>query len=154
MTSHSLDQPTAGHFIGHEHRLPVRVYFEDTDAGGVVYHANYLRFMERARTDMLRLSGIAQRTAMESGEGVYAVTSLAIRYRRPARLDDALTVRSRVVGLKAASCAIQQRVMREEELVAEADVTVAFLGTDGRPKRQPAAWIETFRRLQGETGPT
>ena len=153
MVTDTLDQPATGRFVGGEHRFAVRVYFEDTDAGGVVYHANYLRFMERARSDMLRLSGIDQRRAIEA-EGVYAVSDLAIRYRRPTRLDDALLVASRVTGIRAAACVIQQRVMRDGELVAEADVTVAFLGTGGRPKRQPAAWIETFRRLQGETGPT
>ena len=70
--------------MGSEHRFPVHVYFEDTDLSGVVYHANYLRFMERARSDMLRAAGIDQRAAFESGEGVYAITNLAIRYRRRA----------------------------------------------------------------------
>ena len=153
MVTDTLDQPATGRFVGGEHRFAVRVYFEDTDAGGVVYHASYLRFMERARSDMLRLSGIDQRGAIGE-EGVYAVSDLAIRYRRPTRLDDALLVASRVTVIRAAACTIQQRVMRDGELVAEADVTVAFLSTRGRPKRQPAAWIATFRRLQGEKGPT
>ena len=121
------DQPRSGRFVGSEHRFPVRVYFEDTDLSGVVYHANYLRFMERARSDMLRAAGIDQRGAFESGEGVYAITNLAIRYRAPARLDDDLLIVSRVMDTKAVSCVIQQRVMRDGLLVAEAEVTAAFL---------------------------
>jgi acyl-CoA thioester hydrolase len=150
MVNADPDLPQTGRFEGGEHRFPVRVYFEDTDLSGVVYHANYLRFMERARSDMLRVAGIDQRAAQDAGEGVYAVSELAIRYRRPARLDDALLVVSRVTEARAASCAIQQRVIRDGETVADADVTAVFLSPDGRPRRQPAAWIETFRRLQGE----
>ena len=86
------DQPQAGHFAGGEHRLPLRVYYEDTDLSGVVYHANYLRYMERARSDMLREAGIDQRAAHEAGEGAYAVADLHIRYLAPARLNDALVV--------------------------------------------------------------
>jgi acyl-CoA thioester hydrolase len=146
------DQPRSGRFAGSEHRFPLRVYFEDTDLSGVVYHANYLRFMERARSDMLRAAGIDQRGAFEAGEGVYAITNLAIRYRAPARLDDDLLIVSRVMDTKAVSCVIQQRVMRGGLLVAEAEVTAAFLSPDGRPRRQPQAWLDAFRRLQGEEG--
>ncbi len=144
------DRPPSGRFEGGVHRFALRVYFEDTDVSGMVYHANYLRFIERARSDMLRVAGIDQRAALERGEGVYAVAGLAIRYRRPARLDDALVVLSRVTANRAASCTIQQTVMRHDETLAEADVTAAFVTPGGRPRRQPAAWIETFRRLQGD----
>ncbi|HEY0269757.1 MAG TPA: YbgC/FadM family acyl-CoA thioesterase [Sphingomonas sp.] len=154
MVTDPLDQPATGRIVDGEHRFAVRVYFEDTDAGGVVYHASYLRFMERARSDMLRLAGIDQRGAMEGGIGGYVVAEIAIRYRRPGKLDDALRIDSRIVGTRVTSGLIQQRVMRGEELVADADVTVVFVGSDGRPKRQPADWIEAFARLQGETGPT
>src|ERR1700756_5052257 len=113
----SLPEPSSGRFDGPVHRFAVRVYFEDTDLSGVVYHANYLRYMERARSDMLRAAGIDQRGAFESGQGVYAIVDLAIRYRRPARLDDDLLVVSRMVDTKAASCVIHQRVMRGRVLV-------------------------------------
>jgi acyl-CoA thioester hydrolase len=146
------DQPAGGRFAGTEHRYPLRVYFEDTDAGGVVYHANYLRFMERARSDMLRCVGIHQREAIDGGIGYYTVAALAIRYRLPARLDDALLVVSQVIDVRAASCVIQQRVRRGQELVADADVTAAFLGPEGRPRRQPPGWIEAFRRVQADKG--
>lgn len=144
------DQPVEGRFDGTEHRFPVRVYFEDTDLSGVVYHANYLRYMERARSDMLRLAGIDQRAVHEAGEGAYAVSSLAIRYRRPARLDDALVVVTRLTQVRAASVDIHQRVMRGAEILSEADVMAALVGTSGKPKRQPRAWIEAFRRLAGQ----
>lgn len=141
------DQPASGRFVDGEHRFPVRVHFEDTDLSGVVYHVNYLRFMERARSDMLRTRGIDQRGAHEAGEGSYAIADIAIRYRRPARLDDALVVVSRVTGVAAASCAIHQRVERDAELLTEADVTAVFVSPSGRPRRQPPGWIETFRCL-------
>ena len=87
-----LPAPATGRFIAAVHHFPLRVYFEDTDLSGLVYHANYLRYMERARSDMLRVAGIDQRAAQEEGTGVYAVTDLKIAYRRPARLDDDLLV--------------------------------------------------------------
>jgi acyl-CoA thioester hydrolase len=139
--------PTAGQFIGHVHHLPLRIYFEDTDFSGLVYHARYLHFMERARSDMLRCAGIEQRTAFESGEGVYAVADLSIKYVRPARFDDALVVHSHVELVRAASVVIQQRVMRGAEELIRASVVAAFLNPDGRPKRQPKAWIEKFQGL-------
>jgi acyl-CoA thioester hydrolase len=153
MTPPLQDLPAEGRFDGPEHRFPVRVYFEDTDLSGVVYHANYLRYMERARSDMLRLAGIDQRGFHDAGEGAYAVSALALRYRRPAKLDDALVVLSHLTQVRAASVDIQQRVMRGDEILTEADITVALVAPSGRPRRQPAAWIETFERLSasGET---
>ena len=133
--------------IGKAHRFALRVYFEDTDTAGIVYYANYLRFMERARSDMLRAIGVDQRAALESGEGVYAVAEAQIKYRRPAKLDDALVVVSRVREVRAASCVIHQRVMRGDEVLTDAVVTAAFLTPDGRPRRQPRAWVEKFERL-------
>ena len=143
-----LDRPYAGGFAGGVHRFALRVYFEDTDLTGIVYHANYLRYLERARSDMLRAAGIDQRGAHEAGAGAYAVADLRIRYRRPARLEDAVVVHSRVTDVRAASCFIQQTVMRGDEVLAEAEVTAAFLSPDGRPRRQPRAWVEAFERLR------
>lgn len=143
----AMDQPVEGRFDGREHRFPVRVYVEDTDLSGVVYHANYLRFMERARSDMLRLVGVDQRGVMAAGGGAYAVFDLSIKYRRPARLDDALVVVSRLMQVRAAAVAIQQRVMRGAEVLADAQVTAALVGGDGRPRRQPADWAAAYRDL-------
>ncbi len=150
MSGDALDTPYAGGFVGRTHHFALRVYFEDTDAAGLVYHANYIRFLERARSDMLRAVGIDQRATLEAGEGVYAVAEVAIRYRSPARLDDALLILSELRELRAASCVIHQRVMRQTQIVAEAEVTAAFISPDGRPKRQPRAWVEAFQRLEGE----
>lgn len=143
------ETPYSGRFEGGAHLFALRVYFEDTDAGGVVYHASYLRFMERARSDMMRVAGVDQRGAMERGEGNYVVAEMTIRYRAPARLDDDLVVVSRVGNMRGALCVVHQRVMRGTETVAEAEVSVALIGPDGRPKRQPRHWIETFERLKG-----
>lgn len=137
-------KPASGLLEDGEHAFPVRVYFEDTDLTGVVYHANYLRFMERARSDLLRMLGIDQRAAKESGEGHYAVAEVAIRYLAPARLDDDLVVRSRVTQLTPARCVIDQAIWRGETRLTRGSVTVAFLDLAGRPRRQPAAWIELF----------
>jgi acyl-CoA thioester hydrolase len=148
--SGDLDTPYQGGFVGKTHRFALRVYFEDTDVAGIVYYANYLRFMERARSDMLRAVGIDQRAVMEQGEGVYAVAEVAIKYRGSAKLDDALVVVSEVVQVRAAACVIHQRVMRGDELLADAMVTAAFITADGRPKRQPREWTGIFERLRVE----
>jgi acyl-CoA thioester hydrolase len=144
-----LDQPYQGAFLGGTHHFALRVYFEDTDVAGIVYYANYLKYMERARSDMLRCAGIDQRAALESGEGVYVVAEAHIKYRASARLDDDLVVLSRLVEVRAASCLIHQRVMRGHDSLADAMITAAFL-RGGRPRRQPRAWVEAFARLQKE----
>ena len=147
MSDDGLDQPQAGRFEGREHRYPVRVFFEDTDLAGVVYHANYLRFMERARSDMLRLAGIDQRAVHDAGEGAYAVADLSIRYVAPARLDDALLVVSRVIRVRAASVVIHQTVRRGPLVLTQAEVTAALVAPSGRPKRQPTAWTDIYQSL-------
>jgi len=145
MTSHL--EPASGRFDGPVHRLGLRVYFEDTDLSGVVYHANYLRWFERARTEMLRLLGIEQQAVQATGDGAYAVTELSIRYRAPARLDDAIVIESSVVELRAASCRLVQRAFKHETLLAEAELRVGFVGANGRPQRQPDAWRRAFASI-------
>ncbi|MBB5705961.1 YbgC/FadM family acyl-CoA thioesterase [Sphingopyxis panaciterrulae] len=143
-----------GAFVGAAHHYRARVYFEDTDLSGIVYHANYLRYMERARSDMLRLAGIDQRAAMEAGDGAWAVTDLAIKYRRPAKLDDDLLVVSTVEAVRGASVMIAQRILRRAETLTDGRVTAAFLSPDGRPRRQPAGWADRFTAIMnGETIP-
>ena len=144
-----VDQPYGGAFVGGTHHFALRVYFEDTDVAGIVYYANYLKYMERARSDMLRCAGIDQRATLEAGEGVYVVAEAQIKYRGSARLDDDLVVLSRLVALRAASVVIHQRVMRGDDMLADAMITAAFL-KGGRPKRQPRAWLDRFERLQKE----
>ena len=139
-----LDQPYRGGFRGAEHHFALTVYFEDTDTAGVVYYANYLKFIERARSDMLRAVGIDQRDVLEGGRGAYYVAEARIRYVRPARLGDDLVVISSIDKIRAASVEIHQQVMRAGELVTDAWVTAAFLDANGRPQRQPREWIEKF----------
>ena len=141
----SAHTPYQGHFDGQRHLFAVRVYFEDTDFSGVVYHARYLHFMERARSDMLARVGIDQRVVHEAGEGAYAVTEMNIKYRRPAHFDDALLVVSTVEAVRAASCDIHQTVMRNAEILTEARVTAAFVSPDGKPRRQPKHWVTAFQ---------
>ena len=142
-----LNTPYRGGFVGREHHFALTVYFEDTDTAGIVYYANYLKFMERARSDMLRAAGIDQRAAKEAGTGVYAVAEVAIRYLRPARLGDDLVVLSTVEQVRAASVLIHQRVMRGPEQLTDARVTAAFLDPGDRPKRQPREWVEKFKAI-------
>ncbi|HYI39625.1 MAG TPA: tol-pal system-associated acyl-CoA thioesterase [Allosphingosinicella sp.] len=143
-------KPADGIMRGATHLFPLRVYFEDTDVAGIVYYANYLRFIERARSDMLRLLGIDQRGALESGAGVYVVAEVAVKYRAPAKLADELVVITEIDEVRAASVLIQQRVMRGDELLVDARVTAAFLTPQGRPRRHPREWVETFERLLEE----
>lgn len=139
--------PPGGLIDGTRHLYAVRVYYEDTDLSGVTYHANYLRWFERARSDLLRLLEIDQRAAVEAGEGAYAVADLAIRYLRPAKLDDDVVIETRCTQLRAASCRMRQRAFRGDDLLAEAELRVGFVAPDGRPRRQPAAWQAAFQTL-------
>jgi acyl-CoA thioester hydrolase len=144
-------QPYQGHFAestdGHSHLFAVRVYFEDTDFSGVVYHARYLHFMERARSDMLARAGIAQRAAHEAGAGAYAVTAMDLKFKRPAHFDDALLVTSTVENVRGASVDMHQIISRDGELLVSAEVKAAFVAPSGRPARQPKTWIAAFQAI-------
>jgi acyl-CoA thioester hydrolase len=124
---------------------PVRVYWEDTDGGGVVYYANYLRFLERARTEWLRSLGFVQTELAKDPGIIFVVASLAIDYRRPARLDDSLIVTCEYQEDGAACMRFAQRICRGEEIVVEANVRVACLDAQSfRPKRLPATLMKTI----------
>lgn len=141
----------AGLIQGQVHRFAVRAYFEDTDLSGVVYHANYLRWFERARSDFVRLLGIDQRAANESGEGAFAVADLSIRYLSPARLDDGVRIETTCTDLKAASCRMLQKAFHEDgRLLCEATFRVGFVAPDGRPRRMPQGWREAFATISLE----
>ena len=140
----SFPEPTSGLIEGRIHRFAVRAYFEDTDLSGVVYHANYLRWFERARSDFVGLLGIDQRAVNEAGEGAFAVTELTIRYLSPARLDDAVGIETVTEEMRAASCRMRQRAYRDGLLLSEAHLRIGFVAPDGRPCRMPAAWRAAF----------
>ena len=143
----SLDTPYRGGFIGTEHHFALTVYFEDTDAYGIVYYANYLKFMERARSDMIRAVGVDQGAELRASGSAYAVVEVDIKYRHPGRLGDDLIVVSTVEEVRAASVLIHQRVMRGKEQLTDARVTAAFLDGQGRPQRQPREWVEKFKDI-------
>ncbi len=147
MAENNLDIPYRGGFQGPEHRFALSVYFEDTDAYGIVYYANYLKFMERARSDMVRAVGVDQADELRRSGSAYAVVEVNIKYRRPARLGDDLLVVSTVEQVRASSVDIHQRVMRGTELLTDATVTAAFLDGSGRPRRQPKDWVEKFMAI-------
>ncbi len=140
-------QPPSGQIEGVIHYYPVRVFFEDTDLSGIAYHANYLKWCERARSDLLRVLGINQRAAFEAGEGVYTVSEAQIKWRRPARFDDELVIETRALELRAASARMEQKVMRGEELLAQVDIIAAFVTPAGRPRRQPEEWRRAFEKF-------
>ena len=140
----SFPEPSSGRIHDRIHRFAVRAYFEDTDLSGVVYHANYLRWFERARSDFVRLLGIDQRAVNEAGEGAFAVTELTIRYLSPARLDDAVGIETVIEEMRAASCRMRQRAYRDGVLLSEATLRIGFVAPDGRPRRMPAAWRAAF----------
>jgi acyl-CoA thioester hydrolase len=140
---------------GPRHLYAVRAYYEDTDLSGIVYHANYLRWFERARSDLLRMLGIDQRAAVEAGEGAYAVADLDIHYARPARLDDTVVIETTCAELGAASVRIAQRATRDGALIARQSVRVGFIDPAGRPRRQPAQWRAAFAQFaaRSDQGP-
>ena len=147
MAGESLDTPYRGGFVGKEHHFALSVYFEDTDAYGIVYYANYLKFMERARSDMIRAVGVDQAVELQRSGSAYAVVEVDIKYRRPGRLGEDLLVVSRVEQVRASSVDIQQRVMRGPEILTDATLTAAFLDGTGRPRRQPRDWVEKFKAI-------
>jgi acyl-CoA thioester hydrolase len=147
MAAQALDIPYRGGFIGNEHHFALTVYFEDTDAYGIVYYANYLKFMERARSDFIRAVGVDQAAELKATGSAYAVVEVDIKYRRPGRLGDDLQVVSTVQQVRASSVDIHQRVRRGQEVLTDARVTAAFLDGQGRPRRQPKDWVEKFKAI-------
>lgn len=140
-------QLASGEITGGEHRFPIRVYYEDTDAGGIVYHARYLHFAERARTELLRLAGIEQRALRETHDVLFAVSRCDIHFRRSARLDDLVEVRSHFTELRGAKVILAQAIWCAGEELVRLVVEVATMRSDGRATRIPApvrAALEPF----------
>ena len=130
------DRPTAGRFEGREHRLPVRVYYEDTDFTGLVYHANYVRYFERGRSDCLRLMGIGHAELLDGDQPMaFVVSKMELRFLKPARIDDELVVRTFYDAVKGPRMLIRQEIARGEEALCRADVEVVCIHMDGRPRR-------------------
>ncbi|HWP19447.1 MAG TPA: tol-pal system-associated acyl-CoA thioesterase [Burkholderiaceae bacterium] len=124
-------------------RFPIRVYWEDTDAGGVVFYANYLKFFERARTEWLRAAGFSQERMRAQAGVMFVVAHTAVRYLRPARLDDLLEVTVQVRQAAQASFLIAQQAWREGTLLAEGDIKIGCVDVASfRPRRIPADILE------------
>jgi acyl-CoA thioester hydrolase len=137
MTDDAADQPPF--------RLPVRVYWEDTDAGGIVFYANYLKFFERARTEWLRALGFDQQRLRDESGAIFVVSETNVRYQAPARLDDRLDVTAQLVGCGGASMRFRQQALRADAVLAEGDIRIACVrAADLRPRRIPAALLEAM----------
>jgi acyl-CoA thioester hydrolase len=130
------------------HRLSIRVYYEDTDAGGIVYHAAYLEFAERARTEMLRCLGFDHGTLRARYGVVFTVRRCLVDYHAPARLDDLLEVQTRIARLGGASLDLDQRVLHERRLLARLGLRLALLGTAMRVARLPRQLTAALERLR------
>ncbi len=133
---------------GPRHVLPVRVYFEDTDAGGVVYHASFVRFAERGRTDFLRLLGTDARQLIDGSDkrepAAFVVRRMQIDFFRPGRMDDLLEVETRVKELGGASVTLIQTIKRGDQRLVEAEVTVVLVSVSGKPLRLNEAVRQAF----------
>jgi acyl-CoA thioester hydrolase len=132
------------------HVLPVRVYFEDTDAGGITYHASYIRWCERGRTDFLRLLGTDSRKMIDGSAGhepaAFVVRRMTCDYLRPTRMDDVLEVKTSLKAMGGASVTLHQAVTLEDRVMFEADVVVVLLAVSGKPLRLPADVRRAFSK--------
>jgi acyl-CoA thioester hydrolase len=129
------------------HRLSARVYYADTDFSGLVYHARYLEFLERGRSDYLRLCGVHHTELAEGAQGeriVWVVRRMEIDFRSPARMDDVLTIETRTAEISGARIVMAQRIRRGADLLIEAKVEAAIISSSGRPRRFPEDWIGRF----------
>lgn len=136
-------EPGSGRFCGREHRLPLRIYCEDTDFSGVVYHANYVRYLERGRSDFIRELGVGLSVLLTAERPVtFMVSRLDMRFVRPARIDDRLEVRTVIDQISGARVICRQSVMRGNELLLEAVSENVCIALDGRPRRVPAFLAE------------
>ena len=139
--------PPGGRFDGGEHVYPLRVYHEDTDAGGIVYYANYLKFAERARTEMMRGAGITHVTLLGNHDAAFVVRRCVVDYRRPARLDDEIEVRTSIGTVAGAHIEAEQRVVRDGALLANIDLKLGCVGRNGRAVRLPVPLRQALSEL-------
>ena len=136
-----------GRFEGAEHVYPLRVYHEDTDAGGIVYYANYLKFAERARTEMMRGAGITHVTLLGDHDAAFVVRRCVVDYRQPARLDDEIEVRTSIGAVAGAHIEAVQRVVRNGALLANIDLKLGCVGRTGRAVRLPLPLRDALSEL-------
>ena len=148
------DVPTAGRFEGRTHLLPVRVYYEDTDFTGLVYHGNYVRYFERGRSDFLRLAGVSHSDLLiGDSPTAFVVTRIEIDFRTPARIDDGLLVNTTYDSVKGPRLFITQTITRDGALIAQAVVEAACISLDGRPRKPPPGLVERLKPWFATTAP-
>ena len=143
-----MAEPHAGVWLDDKtHQLSVRVYYEDTDFTGVVYYANYLKFLERGRTDALRCAGVSHAEILKLDPPLgFAVRKINVDYLKPARIDDALTIETRFKTAKGARLVISQRVICAAEVLVTADLEAACIDLEGRPRRLPRTMLDQLQR--------
>ncbi|HEX7390303.1 MAG TPA: tol-pal system-associated acyl-CoA thioesterase [Acidiphilium sp.] len=140
-----------GRIEGGVHRLPLRIYFEDTDAGGIVYHANYLRYAERGRSEALRVLGVPHAEMIRTHGRMFVVHRAEIDYQRPARLDDRLVVATHVEAVAAARVILRQMILRDAATLAQIRLVLACVGaTTGRPARLPGPVRDALARMRAD----
>ena len=140
------DRPPLGYFDGREHRFPIRVFYEDTDFSGVVYYANYLRFLERARSSFFRLAGIGHAELLERDPPLaFVIRKINLDYRSSAKIDDVLSVITTYDVFKGAGLLVSQRIERQGVVILTADSEAACIDLDGRPRRAPKEMIEKLK---------
>ena len=143
-------EPTAGRFEGRTHLLPVRIYYEDTDFTGLVYHANYLRYFERGRSDFLRLAGVRHAELLDGPDPMgFAVNKMEIEFLKAARIDDALEVRTQFYAIKGPRMLIRQGLHRADETLVRAEVQACCISLTGRPRRPPPLLLEGLKPFLG-----
>ena len=145
----TLSQPLSGVIEAGEHRLRVRVYYEDTDFTGLVYHANYLKFFERARSDHLRLLGVHHHELKAHEDQIaFAVRHMDIQFLSPARIDDVITVRTRLMGMRGAQFFLEQVCERDGVKLCEGRINIVCIDGEGRPRRLPKAFADALTSSQ------
>jgi acyl-CoA thioester hydrolase len=148
MMANSDILPAAGKVVDNVFIYPIRVYYEDTDAGGIVYYANYLKFAERARTEFLRTLAVHQQQDLEQKQTGFIVRSCHIEYLKSAVLDDALTVTCQVTEVGAASAVVAQEIRRGDEVLATLEIKVIYMSiASHRPTRIPSDMVEKFHQF-------
>ena len=133
-----------GTFDGKTHVLPIAVYYEDTDLSGMVYHANYLRYMERGRTEFFRMAGISRADLEAEEPTAWTLRRIAVEYHRPARLDDQIAVHSQMVSVSGARLTVLQKVMCGDRLLVEGRIEACLITLTGKPRRLPKNVLETL----------
>lgn len=141
----------SGSFVGSSHLFPIRIYYDDTDAGGIVYHTRYMVFAEHARTEFLRLLGTEQRQLYIQQDCLFVVRRVQIEYKASARLDDVVIVESSLIKVENVRVTFQQHIKKEGQVLVALVVEVALITEKGIPKRMPLPLLEAFQRIRMET---